>query len=182
MKSNLTFTIMFTFIATLSFGQFSIGSGLTVPMGAYNQIENGAADLGYQIATGYDISLDQRYGISTGLLIGQNALNNNSTNFNEGRWSYILFEAGAYLKLANKLKLKGLVTTGNYASPEFNIENGTITSNKISYGLDIKLEYNFSKFYLASNFLYSKPQFELLSGNREDISISSLGLILGYTF
>ena len=146
MKSNLLYVLVLIFTTTFSFGQFSIGSGLTNPVGSFANIENGAADLGYQIIASYDISVNQKYGISTGLLFGQNSLNDSSTKFNKGHWSFLLIEVGGYVQLFDNLKIKGLMSTGSFATPEFNVENGTLVLNKLGVGLDLKLEYNFIRY------------------------------------
>ncbi len=182
MKSIILFALAFILTTTCSFGQLSIGTGVTTPVGSFANIENGAADLGYQLIASYDISANQNYGISTGLLIGQTSLNDNSTKFNKGHWSYLLVEVGGYVQLFDNLKIKGLISTGSFATPEFNIENGTVVLNKLGVGIDLKLEYAFRKFYIGSNFIYSKPEFESFSTNPIRQSISNVGLIIGYTF
>lgn len=153
-----------------------------MPFGSFANVEKNAAKLGYQIGANYDISFDQDYGISTGILIGQNTLNNSSINFNKGNWSYVLIELGGFVQIIDNLKFKGLISTGNYASPELSFENGTATLNKIAIGVDLKVEYNFDNFYIGSNFLYAKPEFKLLNGNPIGHAISNLGFIIGYSF
>jgi len=182
MKSTLLYVLVLIFTSTICFGQFSIGSGLTNPVGSFANIDNGAASLGYQVIASYDISLNQKYGISTGLLIGQNSLNDNSPKFNNGHWSFLLIEVGGYMQLFDKLKLKGLVSTGSFGTPEINVENGTFVLNKLGLGLDLKLEYNFRRFYLGSNFLYSNSEFEFFNSNPLKQSISNVGLIIGRIF
>ena len=182
MKLTIIISILF-FAPTSIFSQFSIGGGLTNPIGSYAEIENNAAKLGYQISANYDISLDRKYGISTGLLIGQNSLKDNSSKFNKGQWSYVLIEVGGFVRLLENIKLKGLISTGSYATPELNYENSaTVILNELSVGLDLKIEYNFNNFYIGSNYLYSNPNFVFPSGSSTKYSFSIIGLIIGHSF
>jgi len=206
MKSNILYTIILIFTTTYCFGQFSISSGLTIPVGSFANIEEGAANPGYQIAISYDFKLNPKYGISTGLLLGANTLKDNSENFFNERiwdfsfteldpWSSALFEVGAYVQLTDNLKFKGLITGGNFASPTYDYIGETVTFNggtvtrggsgtsiTLGMGLDLKVEYSIGKFYIGSSFLYANPEFEIINRNPLRQTFSNVVFNIGYTF
>ena len=183
MKSNLLFTIILFFTTTYCFGQFSISSGLTVPIGSFANVDEGAANPGYQIAVSYDIKLNPKYGISTGLLGGESALKNKPSGlFDQGKWTFALIEVGAYAILFDNLKIKGLISGGLFGSPAYNFESVLAYSRKNSLGLDLRVEYSFGKLYLGSSFLYANPEFEIRNRNPIRQTFSNIAFNVGYIF
>jgi hypothetical protein len=206
MKSNILYTIILIFTTTYCFGQFSISNGLTIPVGSFANVEEGAANPGYQIALSYDYKLNPKYGISTGILLGINTLKDNSENlFNErilnssftpvSPWSYALIEVGAYVRLTDNLKFKGLITGGHFATPVYDFISETITFNggtitgggsststTFGIGLDLKVEYSIGKFYIGSSFLYANPEFEIIDRNPNRQVFSNIAFNVGYKF
>ncbi len=181
MKSYLALTSIIFFCINFSFGQISLGVGFNMPIGSYRSIEDGSANPGYQITTSWDKSIDENFGLSTGILVGQNTINENSIKYLNSSWSFSALELGLFFKPMDNLKIKGLFTTGIYGTPIIQGENGTFTLNKVSPGLDFRVNYSFKNKFIGTNFLYSNPNFGLPNGTEEQ-RITSLGLLFGFNF
>ena len=178
MKSFLI-TLTAIFVSTaLCFGQFSAGLGITLPTGAYKNLNAGSADLGYQINLSWDKELSNNYGISTAFLLGQNNINGESEAFDSGKWSYLTVGGGLYVSPINSLKIIGIFSVGSFGTPVILEENRGFTQNTFGAGINLKIKYKICKFYVAGNLLYANPDFEFFGRQQ----ISTVGLLAGYTF
>jgi len=191
MKLNLLLTGITVFITSFAFSQFSIGTGAAIPISSYNKLESGAAKIGYQITANWDKSINNFYGISTGILLGGNPIEHDSQNFPIGQWRFSMVEVGAFIEPYENIKLKGLLSAGIYGTPEIeyindsDLSGGRITLSKFSPGLDLRIEYSPAKYFIGINMLYSRPNidFSEYNNNQVDIkSITNIGLLVGYIF
>ncbi len=184
MKIKILTLIITTFIASNIFGQVSIGTGLSIPISSFENLNYGSADLGYQLNVNWDKSIDDNFGISSGILIGTNPINEKSTIFTDGSWSYLAVAFGAFYVPTKNIKLKGFATVGNYGSPDIAYENmatstgGVRTGSALSAGCNFSVEYSFKNWFVGTNFFYSKPDFNFNSINKS--RISNLGFTIGY--
>ena len=185
MKSHLATIFILLFCISYGFGQFSIGTGLTTPITSIQNLDFSSGDVGHQFIASYDKSLNDCYGLSTGVLVRLNPIKENSTNYIDGAWSYASLGIGLFVKPLDNLKIKGLFTRGMNGTPTIQGETGTFTLADLSNGLDFRIEYSIKKFYIGTNFLYSNPKFQLPDGNPleiEEHSITTLGFLGGYNF
>lgn len=189
MKNRLLFLLIATFIASNSFGQVSIGTGLVIPVSSLGNTNYGSANLGYQFQANLDKFVSEYYGISSGILIGTNPINENTSSYTDGSWSYLVLELGLILAPAKNIRLKSLVTAGSYGTPNIAFEDlttgtgGTFSGSKIGLGIDFRIEYVLNNWFIGTNIFYSKPnlKFETFSINASDFkSIANLGLTIGY--
>lgn len=194
MKLKLVLILGATFIATSGFSQFSIGAGLATPIGSHASTSYNSAQLGYQLQATWDKFLGGNYGISSGVILGENPITKNTSIFKEGSWTYLAIEAGLVLAPVKNLKFKTLITAGKYRTPDISytypdLSGGVVFTRTIfNLGCNLRIEYKMNKWFVGTNFFYSKPDFDFSTLAIEDLnienikSITNLGLIVGYTF
>lgn len=190
MKPYLLIPLILISFISFAQSQVSVAAGVTAPLGAFADQEHGAANPGYQMTAFWDKPLFGQFGISSGILLGLNSRDGNATNSNLGLWTLAIAELGLMVKPIDNLKIKSLITKGIYATPSFQYESnagnsgGGATYTKLSFGLDVRIEYQIKKFFVGANLLHANPKFETLHGKPlvENSSMTLIGLLIGYSF
>ncbi len=192
--------LFFTFIfITSTNSQFSIGTGLTQPVGSFQNDEGGAAKIGYQISVAWDKAISKNFGIASGLQFGQNDITESSINYSSDSWNHLAIGTGLYFEPIANLKIKGLLNLGLYAVPVVharqNVDNNTsgtviifpniagIRVNKLSPGFNLSMEYKINNYYIGTNLLYTNPNLNIEPISQiNDHVITNIGWIFGYVF
>lgn len=187
MKSTI-FTVLSLFMfTTLSWGQFSVEAGLSLPMGDYADDDGGSAALGFNVRGGWDKLLNENLGIATGVIIGGNSFDEDISGVDVSGWSYFVLEVGLLVQASEQFNIKGMLVRAGGASPE--IKSGSqvlLTSASAgAFGFDLRLEYEISKIYISANFLSFAPEFQFTDGIsivEDKQSMSTIGIGVGYKF
>lgn len=203
MKSKVIVLALTLLTTNFAYSQFSLDSGLAIPIGKYTSADQGEAGIGWTIRPAWDIFFTENIGIATGFIIGKNRLSNKAKFYDRSSWKFAAVELGLVIRLSEVLRIKGMLLKGVYRTPIYTSEeiivedlpeNTTFSSYQFSsyshstanIGFDLRIEYTFRKFYTSSNFMFYKSDFTFLedfdtSYNRS-VSIQNLGLSIGYRF
>ncbi len=189
---KLAFAI-FVLTATItveSFGQFSLGSGVSLPLGEYADDDGGSAGIGFIVKGGWEKLLNENIGITTGIVIGSNPLKEDVSGIDAGSWTYFLLEIGVLIQATETLKIRGMLVRAGSSSPE--IKQGSqvvLTSASAgSFGFDIGTSYEVGQFYIGANYTSFNPEFKFNLNSlgagivEEKQSIGMITLTGGYIF
>ena len=191
MKKLAFITLVLTIcIQVKSVAQFSVGTGISLPIGDYADDDGGSAGVGFLVKGGWDKLLNDNIGIATGITIGGNPLNEDISGLDASSWSYFILEVGVLIQATEEFKLRGMIVRAGASSPELKQGSQVVLTSATSgsFGFDIGTSYEIGQFYIGANYTSFNPEFQYDFRNigagivEEKQSMGMITLTGGYIF
>ncbi|MEL6140521.1 MAG: hypothetical protein AAFQ37_08200 [Bacteroidota bacterium] len=178
MKKVLFFIGTLFFTLNLS-AQFSLGAGLSLPIGSYADEEEGAASIGFVINSQRDWAINDVVGFTSKGFFGLNSVDTGNDNVEASPWMTFGGGAGLYVSPAENFRFNAIVLYAYSLAPKIEAGGQEFLSRAGAgaVGFDIGARYMFERFYIGVNFTTSTPTFTYEAGSSEFEIEQSVGYI-----